>query len=605
MKKIKIVGNMILFVSLILLLAACSNNGGGGGGIVPETNKIRGTVTVAGIQEQGVEVKIKELNKTTKTDANGVYEFKDISDGTYTLIFSKEEADISDLIRKVVVSGGKTVVQNLDPIADNETSVQDAEDLVNTINDSGIQMKDTIESTFPQAGTKFEQEVSPYMQNLGKKLEYFTRTLEVWSEGDDGDLLAPGEYTGEWSGGEFILTKVNPYDIEQGQNLIWDITFNNYYLEDTIDTVTIEMTNPDEVEVVDESAGRIIEIDLTRAEFQYYQKMNNDHNLYSVDIGFTLNTDSYQTITLKDKDDYDLEYEYEVKVPDLAQVNMNGIMIDKTIMNIGEETYEPIGQVIVAGLLAVDTKDNNRIDYSGLFDSEKLNLYGNMSLIFSSFPPYAEITEDNIPILSGISYSGSLSTDFMTLSGDFSIELTEVESEGLMPRTIIINGSYKYLDDQATTENEYVMLDGSLGFAIDYSTRTDFEESEGPGNYIGGVISFSGGFEKGNFHPLNLDLNIDREGYTEYSADLEYIFGDGKFINAILGYNGSVINFEAYNEKGIKIMFTIDENEDYTKSKKIGTITNYYKSETFAEIYVVDMQPEIHFSNGNIISFMY
>ena len=601
MIKIKKLAFLILLVGLGIFLIACSN----GGGIVPTTNTIRGRVTVDEIPVENVEVSIVGHNRKVTTDHNGIYQFTDIPAGKYTLNFLKEGTIINNVSREVVVSGGKEIKQDLNLYSDDTTSVQDARNMINDINSHGIQMTETVTTNIPQVEASINREVSPYLQNLGMKLGYMAFILDSWLSDGPG-MLAPGEYQGDWTGDIFVINQIVSNPIIPGENLKWDIVFNDFFGDGNNDKIEIELVNPEEVAVVDENWD-IIEIDLTKAEFRYYQYMNDDPNLYSIDINCLLDTTSSRTILVEDINHLGESYEYPVYLPDLAEVNIDGLMIDNSGRNIGDENYEPVGEIEVTGILDIDIRDNQRIGFNGSLNSQVIDLEGELNLHFATFPNPDEIYM--VPIPDQLLYNGSIDLGFMEIAGGLEIELIEIEVEEgialLYPSLFMIEGSYEYFDDPSTDVNDYVKLDGLLSLTMDYSERV-FTKPEQEGNYIGGEIAFNGGFERGKFPPLELKLTVSRDGFDQASSSFAYTYSDGKYIKGDIDYHGNMVNLEARNHRGLMITAASDLELDYSGSgQKIGTITNADRSEDFAEIWIKDLQPQVIFKDGSAQSFLY
>lgn len=95
--------NLLLYIVIIILLAGCKKNESSTNVESPK-GSIYGCVTdyATGEPVRNANVQLRPSGETTLTGSDGIYEFKDINDGDYSIIVSK--AEYTDLIDDYVIS---------------------------------------------------------------------------------------------------------------------------------------------------------------------------------------------------------------------------------------------------------------------------------------------------------------------------------------------------------------------------------------------------------------------------------------------------------------------------------------------------------------------
>jgi hypothetical protein len=510
-----------MILVLTFVLTACMD-----GGIDNTTtlNTIKGQVIINGAGEKGVNVSIEELsNKSTLTDANGVFELKDISDGSYTLIFSKQGV-IENVERLVTVSGGNEVVQDLDYITNDSLDVQDAKDFVNNLNNTGQQMMTSVNEQMNTIGSHFTSDIGPYMESLAVKLglgignNYTYLMGSTIIEGSEVPvIMAPGTYEITFdSYGDPVVTQINAQtDLTSPTPWVWEFSQSETDNNDNIieHSAKITLTNLDDIMYSDDAGLTVI--DLSVGEFSYSEEIiinGSSDPAYNAQFNFSLSSSAIEDIEMTNDTG---EKTGTIIIPRDATASLsNASIFDNYILTYidgttGEKyTYEPVGNVSISGTFDFnlqDTASDKYISFDGSFDSEVIDSTSGFKIEFSSFPTYQSIFDNNSsePIISSIKSNGSLTTDVIYLEDGYYLEFNKSN----MLTLVELNGTYKYIDDPATSDvDETTILSGGLSIVPDY-TNYDSSIIEGEDNYIGGNIDFAGTYTRAGLSQQNWILH--------------------------------------------------------------------------------------------------
>lgn len=617
MKKKHALVSLCLMIVVVLLLSACSNQPGIE---KSDVGSLTGTVLVNQEPEFGVKVTLPELDLEDTTDENGVYSFTEIPNGNYTLYFWKDiEGVLYTKEQPVLVNGDDQLVDPIELQPKGENSLEEAKGFTDAISSNNIQLINNVQGQMQAINTYMESDVGPYMQSLLIKVTYGVNIIGMWfdasgsypeywlSQGEPGiivgTMLAPGGYTYDPEIG-LVQNETYPVDPALVDTWEWDFELNDYYFAETVDTISISVTNLDQVVTYDAANGKILEIDLSQANFSYIQTMDNDPNKYKLEFDYSLISDSSQTIEGNGEvPDTGEEYKYDIIIPDLGEISMSGLLTDNIKFIVDDVTYEPTGNVSIDGILNFDINSSSSskyVTYEGTFNSDLLSTNSNIDVEFYSFPSYSDIVEGNgLPVMSSISSDGTLDMGFLTINGNWAIEFSE--QYNYVPTYISLGGSYScnLLRDQEPVNINYL---GDLTITPDYSNY-DFINYDDESNYIGGQISFRGNYQETDFGTTALNFVLNRTSYSGYDISADYGFGEGKFINSDIVLNGNEVNAQAYNQSGIRLNMAFDNSKNY--QEPVGEITNYNGTERYADILYNDKQIQVNWSDFEVTSLLY
>jgi len=611
-KKILII-TMILILSVILI--GCSSPGDDTEDPLEgsETNTIQGTVIDGSDLISGVEVTLEESNKTKITDSNGNYQFSDLDDGTYTLTFYKTDVIDPEETREVQVSGGKEVIANFD-LSEDLTGLESAKYFVENLNNSGMQMKNTINNQMEDVETKMTDEVIPRLENLGQKVNYSIQFIQLvlgehfpdsdvnyndhkFSSTNDFTWLKPGTYTIDYSNDlpKIILDEENGGYNDSNKGIWnWEISRSSKEFKDVI---LVEIINPENV--VDKENNIIY---LYKAEFHYkHQLINKDTNevVFEINGDFNITNENTKEIIVDNSDSPNTTLVF----PEDGQIKMEGTMSD----NLTSNDYEPLGEVSIKTTIENNVASNNEISFDGTFTSDFIESSGDFSIEFYSLPGDQDIISNSYtPKVKNINYQGDLTIlETAKISGGLSVTLRE---EDQYPKTINLSGSFQDINSDGSYSFK---LDGDLAIDPNYDNYDPSLEETSQDNYIAGKIDFEGSFEKDGFAPITLSTSTNREGYNETSSQLRFEFNDGSYIDAGQNKPGGIFttenttSIEAYNQSDLKFTLEIKGNNDYSTEKNVGNIVDVNNSETYADIILKEGQLTVRFADGEEMSLFY
>jgi len=600
----------LAFLAVLILpifLTGCLS----GGGLLDQGNEniIQGQITNGDAGVQNVEVSIKSLNKNTTTDANGTYQFKDLKEDTYTLSFYKKDVIDPAVDKSATVAGGKTVTIDF-KLNEQSTELEKAKSFVKNLNNTGIQMKQTINDEMKDINSNIQNNVYPKLENLNGKIGYATSFMYVWIGNHnftydnfsllENGLLPPGEYEIDYE--NRIISQKTSYSLDQSP---WSWKIDNTFQSNSKthhELINITLTNPNKVYSIDTTTSpKTISIDLSNAEFNYNQKLEiSSETVLETNSNLTLNSSQTETVSIETSSEI-----VKITYPLNEQLSLKGTMKDQWNPTINEKNYPELGRVSFDTLLNNDLYDDNKLSLEGSFSSNFLNIEGTMTTEFYNLPSNTFATGSDIDQLAkikNINLNGNLYIPkSVEIDGDFSSGFIK---NSQLPENININGSFTSYNSNG---NWTTKLNGGLTINPVYD-EYDPNYSMSSTNYITGEINFTGSYEENGAESFNLYIMTDIENYNNTDSQLRFEFLNGNYIDAGHSKQGGIfttkdtINMEAYNQSNLKINLEANLNSDYTTSQKVGEIINTVDSKTYAQIYLNDGQINVKFNDKTTTS---
>jgi len=578
LKRIKFIG---IFLGLFILLAGCF---GPFGSETDSMGSIQGVVKVNDKTISGVEVELLTAGRVKQTGSSGEYKFSELEAGTYTVQFTNSNPLIKEE-KEVVVVGGKTATVNL--VLDfDDTTVQDAKDLVAELKTHGLNLQTTVSGQTDQIENNITEQVAPYLEAVGARLGMIGDTLELWET-----LLPDGDTTSQKGPGTYIINSDSAGEPEiisytEQEDLTADIWTWDLSDEATGSRLVIQITNISDIITEDADTGEI-NADLTAAEYHYSFDLEGD-GTSDWNFDFTLTSSAEETITETDE-----EGTYNLTVPRIMEVSVEGTLADD-LHEAGAQfaNLAGIGTVAVNGDLSLDLESDNTLSFQGNFNSAELDLTGDLllELADAEFPSYAELKNEGGGQLVKLTTDSTLETKAVALEGTTEIQFINPEELATpVPNVITFNGIY-----QDITEPEGLMLTGSLEVDPDFDNY-DFAELDSDTNYPPVVVELDGQLENTKYNDVGLTVTVDRDGYQHVVSEFRYEFSGDKFITGMAIFDAeTVVDLVATNQDNLGVAIKPGQ---YDRTAKIGEITNYSGGEVFGEIILIGGEPVIDYSD--------
>lgn len=436
------------------------------------------------------------------------------------------------------------------------------------------------------------------------------------------------EYVGKSTG--FIVAKSNIADnLQELEKWEWKLSFVNS--DEEVNIVMDNLQDVSSYEVVghkyydDDKKGHVNEyhqkeiIDYTKGEFKYSHKSADDSKV-DWSFNFTINAEDTKEITgtfveeypSYDPNDGELHtyrnvIDYIYTLPTKATYQLVGTMTDDIKYYDDEDDKElpAIGTISLDIAMSLDY-DAKQLSYQGSFSSQEFNYNGKTIIELSATPAYDDIVASEghtNPMISKITADGTFSTNALKLAGKTIADFAVVEQKDgdkiPLPEKIEFSGTYQDISD----DNGFT-LTGSLGITINYDDF-NFNSDESVNNWLPVSVALDGDLINTGYEDVNLNLTVIRDGYQHLTSQFTYKFGGNKYIEGNI--KGSTagdkkISLEAYNEQNLQIVINYSDNtanDDY-----IGTVKDYYGTTLYGKIILSDGQPQVNFSDGDMISLL-
>ncbi len=592
----------VLLLGLMVVTTGCLDFLSDDDDITPEETFYQLTVNIEGqgeVEPEGGEFE-EDTIVTLAVDPADDYEFDGWSGTDAGQVSHKEgnEYQITMDGDKELTAVFKDTKDPDDEDEDEELTVEDAKDLVASINDSGTQLRETMDQELETIEDNLTNQVSPYMKELGGRMARIELLLSTWQadilggwEDMKADFGAPGEYTLTSNDEGLEVDEKADIDDEFDEKDDWEWTLN---YEDQ--TVIISASRLDEITYSEDDYHVI---DLSQAEFDYSHSSEVDDQL---DYGFNFKIES------SDQHQLILEDEREkIILPGEGRIDLEGKITDSsTIIIDGEE--RDFGAVTLD--LWMEGSQNS-LEIGGSFDSPYLNTGGNYKIQGLEY----ELDEDRMEIfMDSMELSGDIELiDVARLDGELDIsfdsshqfEDNDQDIAISLPTTITLDGKYEAWDESVYlgSMDEAAFLELNL----DYS-QFDLSEEESEDNFLDADLDLSGKFEKDGFHPFTVEVELEREGMKELNSDYTLVFINEDYIKGTMQTSEEEFVFQAEDNRGLDIDLAIDY-EEHDEMQKVGQIkdpaTGRQLAEIYFEGYLLDGSLYVDFADGISTTLLY